>query len=89
LRFCPCVLGRLTVIGQPAYIANANGCGIAPPTMRPDFLKRASFLNYAITANDIMIANLGKAPLSVPFINVFCAKILTFPCGGTMNDNFQ
>lgn len=88
LLWCACVLGRFSVLGHTTNVADANAVGIMPQAMGASYVLGTSFVDAAVTIDDIVITYIGKLACQVPTTNVLHREVLAFGGGTAVYDDF-
>ena len=84
-----CVLGRFSILGHTANVADANAVGIMPQAMGASYVLSTPLVDAAVPIDDIVITNVSKMACQVPTTNVVHCEIFAFGSGRAMNDNFS
>lgn len=87
LFWCASVLGRLVVGGESTDVADADAVGVVSLAVCADQLYRATFVYRAVEVDDVVIANLGEATLTMPAVDVSDGEGLALRSGGAMDDD--
>lgn len=77
---------RLMLIGKTAYVADTYAMIIMSLTMSANHMFWPTFMNRAITINDIVVTNGREPSRPVPLFNVGNGVVLTLQGSTTMND---
>ena len=87
LRFGASVFRCLVVGGKSADVADADAVGVVSLAVCAYQLYRATFVNSAVEVDDVVVADLGEATLTVPAVDVGDGEGLAFRSGGAMDDD--
>ena len=83
---CASVLWCLVVGGKSTDVADADAVGVVALAVCADKFERTAFVDCAVEVDDVVVADLGEATLTMPAVDVSDGERLAFGCGGAMDD---
>ena len=83
---CASVLGCFVVFGKSTDVADADAVGVMSLAVCADEFERTAFVDCAVEVDDVVVAYLGEATLTMPAVDVSDGEGLAFGCGGAMDD---
>ena len=83
-----CVLGCLAVGGHTTDVADADGIAIVPGAVCSLLGDGASGVDAAVAIDDVVIPDIAEASLEVPLSDLSDGEVLSFGCGGAVDDDF-
>ena len=84
---CPCI-GRGTLGIQSAFVADTDGTAVVPLGVGPLRVEGPAGMHYPVARDVVVVANVGKAPVSVVATAVVHG-IATGDAGGTTMYHYQ
>lgn len=84
---CASVLGCFVVGGKSTDVADAYAVGVVSLAVCANQLYRATFVDSAVEVDDVVVAYLGEATLTMPAVDVSDGEGIAFGCGGAMDDD--
>ena len=84
---CPRI-GRAAIVVQSAFVADADGIAVEAAGMRPHLAEGAPRVDLSVACNVVVVADVGKAPVTVVATAVVHG-VSTVGAGGTTMDYNQ